>query len=117
MAKRRMFSIDVVGTDSFSEMTKDAQILYFQLGMYGDDDGFVTSPRKIARGCNCNESAIDELEENGLIIRFSSGVLVVRDWKINNTLKNDRYKPTLCVEEFSHLQTDKAGKYSLTENP
>ena len=115
MAKRRMFSLDVVGTDSFAEMTKDAQALYFQLGMYGDDDGFVTSPRKIARGINCNDSAMDELEENGLIIRFGSGVLVVRDWKINNTLKNDRYKPTMCVDEFKLLQTDENGKYSLKE--
>ena len=58
---------------------------------------------------------MDELEENGLIIRFGSGVLVVRDWKINNTLKNDRYKPTMCVDEFKLLQTDENGKYSLKE--
>lgn len=116
MAKRRMFSLDVVGTDSFVEMTKDAQALYFQLGMYGDDDGFVASPRKIMRGINCDDSAMNELADNGLIIRFASGVLVIREWKINNTLRNDRYKPTLCTDEFSLLQTDKNGKYSLKEN-
>lgn len=115
MAKRRMFSLDIVGTDSFAEMSKDAQALYFQLGMYGDDDGFVTSPRKIARGIGCTDAAMTELEENGLIIRFGSGVLVIRDWKINNTLKNDRYKPTMCVDEFKLLQTDESGKYSLKE--
>ena len=113
MAKRRMFSLDVVGTDSFAEITKDAQALYFQLGMYGDDDGFVTSPRKIARGISCDDSAFQELERNGLIIQFDSGVLVVRDWKINNTLKNDRYKPTICTEEFNQLETDKTERYSL----
>ena len=49
MAKKRMFSLDVVDTDDFLEMPCGAQALYFQLGMHGDDDGFVGSPRRIMR--------------------------------------------------------------------
>lgn len=49
MANRRMFSLDVVDTDRFLDMSASAQALYFHLGMRADDDGFVSSPRKIAR--------------------------------------------------------------------
>ena len=48
MANRRMFSLDVVDTDRFLDMSASAQALYFHLGMRADDDGFVSSPRKIA---------------------------------------------------------------------
>lgn len=49
MANRRMFSLDVVDTDRFLDMSASAQALYFHLGMRADDDGFVSSPRKIAK--------------------------------------------------------------------
>ena len=41
MAKRRMFSLDVVDTDSFLDLPASSQSLYFHLGMRADDDGFV----------------------------------------------------------------------------
>lgn len=37
MANRRMFSIDVVGTDKFLDLPISAQCLYFHLGMRADD--------------------------------------------------------------------------------
>ena len=47
MANRRMFSLSVVDTDKFLEMPATTQLLYFHLGMRADDDGFVSSPRKV----------------------------------------------------------------------
>ena len=47
MAKRRMFSLDVVDTDSFLDLPASSQSLYFHLGMRADDDGFVSSPKRI----------------------------------------------------------------------
>ena len=41
MAKKRMFSLDVVDLDSFIEMPVSAKLLYYDLGMRADDDGFV----------------------------------------------------------------------------
>ena len=41
MARRRMFSLDVVDTDAFLDMPSSAQNLYFHLGMRADDEGFV----------------------------------------------------------------------------
>lgn len=40
MAKRRMFSLDVVDTDAFLDLPASSQCLYFHLGMRADDDGF-----------------------------------------------------------------------------
>lgn len=49
MASKRMFSIDVIDTDKFLDMPVSTQALYFHFGMRADDDGFVSSPRKLPR--------------------------------------------------------------------
>lgn len=116
MAQKRMFSLQVVDTDKFMDMSTSAQALYFHLGMHGDDDGFVASPRKIARAAGCNDDDMRLLAAKGFIIPFDSGVVVVTDWKINNTLQNDRYKETIYQKEKAMLQSDRNGKYLLVSN-
>ena len=113
MAQKRMFSLSVTDTDKFLDMSSSAQALYFHLGMHGDDDGFVSSPRKIARIAGCNDDDLRLLATKGYIIPFESGVVVITDWNINNTLKNDRYHPTIYAEEKSMLTTDHAGRLML----
>ena len=49
MAKKRMFNVDIVGSDAFLDLAHTAQALYFQLGMRADDDGFVGNPKTIQR--------------------------------------------------------------------
>lgn len=114
MAQKRMFSLQVVDTDKFMDMSTSAQALYFHLGMHGDDDGFVSSPRKIARAAGCNDDDMRLLAAKGFIIPFDSGVVVITDWKINNTLKNDRYQSTIYQEEMAMLQNDSSGKYLIS---
>lgn len=114
MAQKRMFSLHVVDTDKFMDMSTSAQALYFHLGMHGDDDGFVSSPRKIARAAGCNDDDMRLLAAKGFIIPFDSGVVVITDWKINNTLKNDRYQSTIYQEEMAMLQNDASGKYMIS---
>lgn len=74
MAKRRMFSLDVVDTDTFLDMPASTQALYFHLGMRADDDGFVASPRKITTMVNCSNDDLKLLLSKGFIIPFDSGV-------------------------------------------
>ena len=112
MAQKRMFSLKVVDTDKFLEMPSSSQALYFHLGMHGDDDGFVSSPKKIARAVGCNDDDIRLLAAKGFIIPFDSGVIVITDWRINNTLKNDRYQETIYTEEREMLRLDEAGRYA-----
>ena len=113
MAQRRMFSLAVTDTDAFQDMPTSSQALYFHLGMHGDDDGFVDSPRKIMRAAGCSSDDLKLLATKGFIIPFESGVVVIRDWKINNTLKNDRYHETLYQTEKALLVTNKSGVYEI----
>ena len=113
MAQKRMFALQVIDTDKFMDMPLSAQALYFHLGMHGDDDGFVGSPRKIARSAGCNDDDLRLLAAKGYIIPFESGVVVITDWGINNTLKNDRYHATIYTAEKSLLITDCNGRLAL----
>lgn len=113
MAQKRMFSLLVVDTDKFLDMSASAQALYFHLGMHGDDDGFVASPKKIARAAGCNDDDLRLLASKGFIIPFESGVIVITDWNINNTLKNDRYHETVYQDERAKISLDPNGKYMI----
>ena len=113
MAKKRMFSLDVVETDTFVDLPDSAQKLYFHLGMYGDDDGFISRPRMVARSVNCTDADLEILIKNGFLIRFDSGVIAIRDWYINNDLKNDRYRKTICSAEKAVLRFDSDKRYRL----
>ena len=113
MANKRMFSIDVTETDTFLEMPLTAQALYFHLAMRGDDDGFVSNPRSIMRVTGCNENDLKTLAESGYIITFRSGVIVISDWKVNNYLRGDRYKPTTFQNELSMLTETANKRYIL----
>lgn len=49
MAERRMFAKSVVTSDTFLDMEFSARCLYFTLGMYADDDGFINNQKSITR--------------------------------------------------------------------
>lgn len=104
MANRRMFSVDIVCTDKFLEMPASSQALYLQLGMKADDDGFVSAPKQITRMTNASEDDFRILVSKGYIIPFDSGIIVIKDWKVNNYLRRDRYTETRHLKEKSALE-------------
>ncbi len=116
MANKRMFSVDFVETDAFLDLPPKTQALYFHLGMRADDDGFVSSPRTIVRTIGCTTGDLKQLEAAGYVISFSSGVLVVTDWKVNNTLKSDRYRKTMFQNELALLKESASKRYILSDN-
>ena len=103
MARRRMFSLDVVDTDRFLDMPSITQALYFHLGMRADDDGFVASPKRTTAMCGCSADDLNLLAAKGFVRPFESGVLVIVDWKKNNLLRPDRYTPTQFQKEKAQL--------------
>lgn len=113
MARRRMFSLDVVDTDKFLDMPSSTQALYFHLGMHADDDGFVSSPKRIAKTVNCSEDDLKLLIAKRYLIPFESGVVVISDWKINNWIRADRKQITRYKYEKSLLDTNNY-VYTLT---
>ncbi len=103
MANRRMFSLDVVGTDKFLDMPTTAQCLYFHLGMRADDDGFISSPKQVIKMIACTNGDLKILAENGYIIPFESGIIVIRHWRQNNYVRCDRYTKSRHTEELQRL--------------
>jgi hypothetical protein len=113
MADKRMFSKKIIDSDEFLEMPSSARLLYFDLGMRADDDGFVNSPKKIVRMTGASDGDMRCLFERKFIIPFESGVVVIRHWKINNYIRNDRYNETIYKKEKESLLLDESGVYLL----
>jgi len=113
MAQRRMFSLKVIDTDNFLDMSVSARELYFQFGMRADDDGFVGNPRKIMKMVGASDDDIKVLIAKKFIIPMStSGVCVVTHWKVNNFIRPDRYEETQFKEEKGRLSLID-GRYSF----
>lgn len=112
MAQRRMFSMQIVDTDAFMDMPLSAQALYFHLGMRADDDGFVNNARRIQRLIGAADDDLKLLALKRFILVFDSGIVVIKHWRMLNTIKGDRYKPTLYQDEKATLFLKPDGAYT-----
>ena len=110
-----MFAKSIVLSDAFLDMPLSARCLYFTLGMLADDDGFVGSPKSIMRQCGASQDDMAILLQKRYVLGFDSGVIVIKHWRMNNYLQNDRKKETTYIEEKNQLVIDQKGAY--TEKP
>lgn len=116
MAERRMFAKSIVLSDAFLDMSLSARCLYFTLGMLADDDGFVGNPKSIMRQCGASQDDMVTLLQKRYVLTFESGVIVIKHWRMNNYLQNDRHKSTTYLEELSTLEIDERGAYTEKKN-
>ena len=112
MAERRMFAKTIIDSDAFLDMPMSAQCLYFHLAMRADDDGFLNNPKKVQRMIGCSDDDLKILLAKRFLIRFESGVVVIKHWKIHNYIQKDRYKPTVYQEEKALLTEKENGVYT-----
>ena len=115
MAERRMFAKTIIDSDSFLDMPLTTQALYFHLNMRADDDGFINNPKKIVRMIGSSDDDLKLLLAKSFIIVFENGIIVIKHWRINNYIRNDRYKETLYLEEKSKLDIKENNGYSLRD--
>ena len=113
MAQRRMFNKTITNNDKFLEMPDSSQNLYFHLNMNADDDGFVDNWKSIMRMTGHKEDDLKVLIAKQYVIPFESGVIVIKHWRLNNYLQNDRRKPTIYQKELANLSTDDNNVYKL----
>lgn len=113
MAQRRMFSKEITTSDNFVDMPQSSRLLYYDLGMEADDEGFIGNARMLSRAYGANVDDLKLLQAKGFIIIFESGVTVVKDWNINNKIRKDRVKPTIYQDEKNLLTLDNTGVYQL----
>ena len=113
MAKKRMYSIAVTDSDAFIEMSSAAQALYFHLNQGADDDGFNNQIQLAMLKAHASTDDLKILMAKNFVIRFDSGVIVIKHWRLHNTLRRDRYTPTNYQEELSLLGIKDNGAYTL----
>ena len=113
MARKRMFDSEVIDTDLFLDMPQSTRLLYYDLGMRADDDGFVSNPKKIIRTTGANEDDLKLLIMKSFIIGFENGIIVIRHWRLNNYIQKDRYHETIYKEEKKQLTLDNNNVYNL----
>lgn len=104
MAEKRMFTQKIIDSDAFLDMPLSTQALYFHLNMRADDDGFVNNPKRIQRTIGASEDDLKLLIMKRFIIGFDCGVIVIKHWRMHNTLKKDRYNPTQYQDELASLE-------------
>lgn len=113
MAERRMFAKTIVDSDAFLDMPVSARLLYYDLGMRADDDGFINAPKKIMKFIGASNDDLNILFLRKFVIPFDSGVVVIKHWKIHNYIQKDRYKETVYQEEKRLLKIKDNGIYSM----
>ena len=112
MANRRMFSKTITRSSKFLRMSSATRLLYYELGMDADDDGFVEWYAVITM-TRAAEQDLQVLQANGFVQIFDDKVLLVSDWKENNYLRPDRYTPSKYLEEYA----DKVGNNLVYQLP
>lgn len=108
-----MFAKTIVDSDAFLDMPLSTQCLYFHLNMRADDDGFINNPKRVQRMIGCSDDDMKILIAKQFIFLFSSGVVVIKDWKIHNYIRQDRYKDTIHQDELKQLKTSENKSYYL----
>ncbi len=117
MAVKRMMNTNIIDTDEFLKMPMSARLLYYDFCMRADDDGMIDSPIKIMKAIGCTEDDLRVLCTKNYIIPFNSGILVITHWLIHNTIRRDRYNPTIHIDERNQLVVvDKTYKLSSVKS-
>ena len=112
MAERRMFAKTIIDSDAFLDMPVTARLLYYDLGMRADDDGFVNSPKKTMRITGASSDDMNILIMRKFIIPFDSGVVVIKHWRIHNYIRKDTYVETKYKDEKEKLMLDENNAYT-----
>jgi uncharacterized phage protein (TIGR02220 family) len=114
VAERRMFAKTIIDSDAFLDMPISARLLYYDLAMRADDDGFINSPKKIMKFIGATNDDMNILILRKFIIPFDNGVVVIKHWRIHNYIRKDTYNETSYKEEKAMLELDENKAYRLS---
>ena len=98
MAQRRMIDKRFTRTQRFLRLPLETQALYFHLLQDADDDGVVEA-FPIVRMIGASEDSLGLLEVKGFVKPLNSEmVYFVIDFSSQNTIRKDRYSPSIYSE-------------------
>lgn len=118
MAKHRMFTLDVVDSDEFFDLSPNAQTLYFHIGMRADDDGVSNNYRRIMKLCGATEEDLIQLIRKKFIIPLQAGesqIMVIKHWRMHNYIPKDRYNRSKYGDIIECLDRDENQSYKLPD--
>ena len=110
-----MFSLSIMDSDAFLDMPTTSQLLYVHMGMRADDEGFVGNPKRISRMMGASDDDMKILLAKKFIIEFDSGVVVIKHWRMHNTIRMDRFAPTTYRKEKAQLFLEENRAYTLSK--
>ena len=100
MAERRMFSKTITQSARFLKLPVEARLLYYDLGMAADDDGYVEA-FTVLRMTGIREDELHRLHSSGLVEVLNEDLVThITDWKLNNYIQKDRYKRSAYADLF-----------------
>lgn len=130
-----MFAKAIIGSARFLRMPATSRLLYYDLGMEADDDGCVEA-FAVMRKTGANDDDLRVLVSKGFVSVLNEDLVsLILDWKTNNYIQKDRYRPSIyaklidqppldteCIQAVSETDTqvrlgkDSLGKDSLGKN-
>lgn len=119
-----MISSKILCSDAFLALPCSAQALYVQLTLKADDDGFVNNPQQVRLSAGAKQRDLKILVERRFLIAFEGGIVLIKHWRIANSLRKDRCKapqyPALAAkvyirENLAYTDRPQAGCVSLLE--
>ena len=113
MGVRRMLTSKVTDDDHFVSLSSSAQALYLHLCMSADDDGFCNQVSLCMFRAHAGVSDLEALLKLKYVYQFESGVIVIKHWRMANSIRKDRYTPTVWQKEFAQLYIKENGSYTL----
>ena len=116
MAERRMFSKTIIDSDAFLDMPTSARLLYYDLSMRADDDGFIGNPKSIQRLAGASQDDLMLLITKRFLIVFDNGVIAIKHWRMNNYIQKDRKKDTTYIELLNSLELKENGLKGVKDN-
>lgn len=104
MPERRMFSRTIVASGRFLRMPPTCRLLYYDLGMNADDDGIVEA-YSVIKTTGATEDDLRVLISKGyLIVLNEDMVSYIKDWKVSNNIRADRYHPSIYKDLLEQAQ-------------
>lgn len=111
MAKRRCISVDVFENDVFLDLDNSSKILYVYFILHSDDDGFVINPKTVMRLCGANKEDLTALIEQGYILMFDDGILIIKHWYKHNKVQPKKKTDTQYQTQLAQLTLNQSKEY------
>jgi len=104
-----MFSKTIVQSSRFLRMPASSRLLYYDLGMAADDDGYCEW-YPVLQMTSSKEQDMQVLQANKLVIIYDTEVLLIKDWNENNQIRLDRYQKSKFKDKYGSIERLNSGK-------